>query len=197
MMADILICSEKATFGQPEITLGIIPGGGGTQRLTGLIGKSRTMDLVLANRKISGKEAGEWGLCARVVPAEESVTDAAVGIAEQIAKFGQVAAIAGKEAVNAGESLVGSSPRTGTLAARISYSANVISPRAPSPGGSPLRAPHLPGSLRHQGPEGGHDRLRREAQAHLVGQLSSFPFIYRRNGSQVARSLKVTKCMRV
>lgn len=103
MMADILICSEKATFGQPEITLGIIPGGGGTQRLTGLIGKSRTMDMVLANRKINGKEAAEWGLCARAVPAEQSVTEEAVKVAEQIAKFGQVAAIAGKEAVNAGE----------------------------------------------------------------------------------------------
>lgn len=103
MMADILICSEKATFGQPEITLGIIPGGGGTQRLTGLIGKSRTMDMVLANRKINGQEAADWGLCARVVPADQSVTEEAVKIAEQIAKFGQVAAIAGKETVNAGE----------------------------------------------------------------------------------------------
>lgn len=103
MMADILICSEKATFGQPEITLGIIPGGGGTQRLTSCIGKARTMDLVLANRKISGTEAAEWGLCARVVPAEQSVTEEAVKVAETIAKFGQVAAIAGKEAVNAGK----------------------------------------------------------------------------------------------
>lgn len=178
MMADILICSEKATFGQPEITLGIIPGGGGTQRLTGLIGKSRTMDLVLANRKISGKEAGEWGLCARVVPAEESVTAEAVKVAEQIAKYGQVAAIAGKEAVNAGKSPRRAEEPPGSEAQpeiTILPGATPLtprSPRAPPPGGSPLRAPHLPGSLRHQGPEGGHGRLRREAQAHLVRQLS-------------------------
>lgn len=101
MMTDILIASEKATFGQPEITLGVIPGGGGTQRLTQLVGKNRAMDMVIANRKVNGKEAAEWGLAARVVPAEESVTDAAIKVAETIAGFGFVAAQAGKEAVNA------------------------------------------------------------------------------------------------
>lgn len=100
-MTDIIIASEKATFGQPEITLGIIPGGGGTQRLTNLVGKNRAMDMVIANRKVTGKEAAEWGLAARVVPAEESVTDAAIKVAETIASFGVVAAQAGKETVNA------------------------------------------------------------------------------------------------
>ncbi|BEI81305.1 hypothetical protein CcaverHIS002_0204650 [Cutaneotrichosporon cavernicola] len=105
MMADVLICSEKATFGQPEITLGIIPGGGGTQRLSRLIGKNRSMDVCLSNRFISGKEAGEWGLVSRVIPADQSVTAEAVKIADKIASFGVVAAQAVKETVNASQEL--------------------------------------------------------------------------------------------
>ncbi|WOO81242.1 putative enoyl-CoA hydratase, mitochondrial [Vanrija pseudolonga] len=101
LMTDILVASEKATFGQPEITLGIIPGGGGTQRLVKTIGKARAMDLTLTNRKITGKEAYDWGLAARLVPADQSVTEEAVKIAEGIAGFGALAAQAGKEAVNA------------------------------------------------------------------------------------------------
>jgi enoyl-CoA hydratase len=59
MMADIIYCSAGATFGQPEIKLGIIPGAGGSQRLTKAIGKSRAMDIILTGRNFSGKEAGE------------------------------------------------------------------------------------------------------------------------------------------
>jgi enoyl-CoA hydratase len=94
-MTDILITTPDAKFGQPEITLGIIPGGGGTQRLASVIGKARTMDLVLTNRWITGAEAGEWGLASRVTKEGESVVDV-------IAGFGAVATQAGKEAVNAG-----------------------------------------------------------------------------------------------
>lgn len=101
MMADILLCTPKSKFGQPEITLGIIPGGGGSQRLTNLIGKNRAMDLVLTNRWISGTEAGEWGLASRVVPEGASVVEEAVKVAETIASYSVVASQAGKEAVNA------------------------------------------------------------------------------------------------
>jgi enoyl-CoA hydratase len=102
-MTDILITTPDAKFGQPEITLGIIPGGGGTQRLASVIGKARTMDLVLTNRWITGAEAAEWGLASRVTKEGESVVDEAVKVGDVIAGFGAVATQAGKEAVNAGE----------------------------------------------------------------------------------------------
>jgi enoyl-CoA hydratase len=104
LMTDILITTPDAKFGQPEITLGIIPGGGGTQRLASVIGKARTMDLVLTNRWITGTEAAEWGLASRVTKEGESVVDEAVKVGDVIAGFGAVATQAGKEAVNAGES---------------------------------------------------------------------------------------------
>lgn len=103
-MTDILIATPDAKFGQPEITLGIIPGGGGTQRLAKVIGKARTMDLVLTNRWITGEEAGQWGLVSRVTKEGENVVDEAVKIGDVIAGFGAVATQAGKEAVNAGTS---------------------------------------------------------------------------------------------
>ena len=100
-MTDILLCTPTATFSQPEITLGIIPGGGGTQRLVSLVGKARAMDMVLTGRKVSGVQAGEWGLASRVVEDGQSVVQEAVKLAEVIAGYGGVAAQAGKEAVNA------------------------------------------------------------------------------------------------
>ena len=103
MMSDILIATPNAQFGQPEITLGIIPGGGGTQRLAGLIGKAKAMDLVLTNRWISGTEAYDWGLISRVTKEGESVVEEAVKVGDIVAGFGTVASQAGKEAVNAGE----------------------------------------------------------------------------------------------
>ena len=101
LMTDILLCTPTATFSQPEITLGIIPGGGGTQRLVSLVGKARAMDMVLTGRKVSGVQAGEWGLASRVVEEGQSVVQEAVKLAEVIAGYGGVAAQAGKEAVNA------------------------------------------------------------------------------------------------
>lgn len=104
LMTDILVTTPDAKFGQPEITLGIIPGGGGTQRLAKVIGKARTMDLVLTNRWITGEEAGQWGLASRVTKEGESVVEEAVKVGDTIAGFGAVASQAGKEAVNAGKS---------------------------------------------------------------------------------------------
>lgn len=103
MLCDMLICSPTATFSQPEITLGIIPGSGGTQRLTHLIGKARAMDMVLTGRRITGVQAGEWGLASRVVGDDQNVVEEAVKVGDVIAGFGRVAVQAGKEAVNGGE----------------------------------------------------------------------------------------------
>lgn len=103
MSLDILICNPAARFGQPEITLGILPGAGGTQRLPALIGKARAMDMVLTGRQIDGKTAEAWGLVSRCVGEGENVVDEAVKIAETIAGFGSIAVQASKEAVNACE----------------------------------------------------------------------------------------------
>ena len=84
MMCDLIIASEAASFGQPEIGLGVIPGIGGTQRLVRAIGKAKAMDLVLTGRRIDASEAERWGLVSRVVPAE-SLMDEALTIAAQIA----------------------------------------------------------------------------------------------------------------
>jgi 1,4-dihydroxy-2-naphthoyl-CoA synthase len=99
LQADILLAAPSAQLGQPEINLGTIPGGGGTQRLARLIGKSHTMELVLTGRMISADEAESWGI-ARVVR-DGSVVDEAVNVASEIASKGRVAVNAGKEAVNA------------------------------------------------------------------------------------------------
>jgi enoyl-CoA hydratase len=103
MMTDILLCTPNAVFGQPEISLGIIPGAGGTQRLTHLVGKNRAMDMVLTGRKITGKEAEQWGLVSRCVAEGEDVVNEAVKVAETVAGFGAIAVQAGKEAVNGGQ----------------------------------------------------------------------------------------------
>ncbi|KAI0653738.1 enoyl-CoA hydratase [Cubamyces menziesii] len=102
LMCDIILASPTATFGQPEINIGVIPGGGGSQRLAHAIGKSRTMEIVLTGRNFSAQEAADWGMVSRVVPAEEgSVVDAAVKMAAVIASKSQIAVQAGKEVVNA------------------------------------------------------------------------------------------------
>ena len=101
-MCDIILASPTATFGQPEINLGVIPGGGGTQRLARAIGKSRTMELTLTGRNFSATEAEAWGMVSRVVkPEEGTVVEAAVKMAQTIASKGRLAVQAGKEAVNA------------------------------------------------------------------------------------------------
>ena len=100
MMCDIIIASEDARFGQPEITLGIIPGFGGTQRLARAVGKAKAMDLVLTGRMMDAQEAERSGLVARLVPAER-LTVEAIAIADRIASLPRVATLSAKEAVNA------------------------------------------------------------------------------------------------
>jgi enoyl-CoA hydratase len=100
MMCDIIIASDTAKFGQPEITLGTIPGIGGTQRLTRAIGKAKAMDLNLTGRMMDAAEAERSGLVARVVPLA-SLMDEAMKAAETIAGMSLVALMVAKEAVNA------------------------------------------------------------------------------------------------
>jgi len=100
MSCDMIVASERARFGQPEITLGVIPGAGGTQRLTLAVGKAIAMEMVLSNRTLSAEEALGYGLVNRVAPVE-SYLEKAISLAEKIASLGPVAVRAGKEAVNA------------------------------------------------------------------------------------------------
>ena len=100
MQCDIIIAADTAKFGQPEIKLGVIPGIGGTQRLTRAIGKAKAMDLVLTGRTMDAAEAERSGLVARVVPAA-SLMDEAMKTAETIAALSLPSVMAGKEAVNA------------------------------------------------------------------------------------------------
>lgn len=99
MMCDIIIAADTAKFGQPEITLGTIPGSGGTQRLTRSVGKSKAMDLCLTGRMMDADEAERAGLVARVVPAEQ-LLDEAMKTAETIASLSRPVVMMAKEAVN-------------------------------------------------------------------------------------------------
>ena len=98
MMCDIVIASEKAKFGQPEIKLGVSPGMGGSQRLTKLVGKARAMDLILTGRMIDAAEADKIGLVSRVVP-HDDLLKVASEIATTIAGFGLPSIMACKEMV--------------------------------------------------------------------------------------------------
>ncbi|MFA6219785.1 MAG: enoyl-CoA hydratase-related protein [Erythrobacter sp.] len=100
MMADFIIASDRAKFGQPEIKLGVAPGMGGSQRLTRAVGKSKAMDLCLTGRMMGAEEAERANLVARVVP-HESLMDEALKTAAQIAAMPPMAAIANKEMVGA------------------------------------------------------------------------------------------------
>lgn len=99
MSCDFILAADTAKFGQPEITLGIIPGAGGTQRLPRAVGKSKAMEIVLSGRQMDAAEAERAGLVSRVVPAAELI-DEALKVAEKIASFGLLAVYAAKEAVN-------------------------------------------------------------------------------------------------
>jgi len=100
MALDLIVAAESAKFGQPEIKLGVIPGAGGTQRLTRAIGKSRAMEMILTGEPMDAAEAHARGLVARVVPDELLVEDA-LTLAAQIAARSPVALRVAKEAVNA------------------------------------------------------------------------------------------------
>lgn len=99
MCCDIIIASENAKFGQPEINLGVIPGIGGTQRLTRLIGKTKAMDMILTGRMMDAEEAERSGLVSRIV-ATDDLLDSVVEIAEGIAAKSLPSLILAKEAVN-------------------------------------------------------------------------------------------------
>jgi enoyl-CoA hydratase len=95
----MIVASETAVFGQPEINLGVIPGAGGTQRLARTIGKALTMEIVLNDRRLSAAEAEQFGLVNRVAPVEEYL-NVAVKLAEEIAARAPVAIRLAKDAVN-------------------------------------------------------------------------------------------------
>jgi enoyl-CoA hydratase len=99
MMCDIIIAADAAKFGQPEIKLGVIPGMGGTQRLTRAVGKAKAMDLILTGRMMDAAEAERAGLVARVVPAA-SLMDEAMKVAETIAGMSLPSVLSAKEAIN-------------------------------------------------------------------------------------------------
>ncbi len=99
MMCDMIIAADTAQFGQPEVRLGVIPGAGGTQRLTRAIGKAKAMDLCLTGRMMGAEEAERCGLVARIVPAAELV-DTALSVAASIAGFPAAATLLIKEAIN-------------------------------------------------------------------------------------------------
>ncbi len=99
MMCDIVVAADAARFGQPEITLGTMPGAGGTQRLTRFVGKAKAMDLCLTGRMMDAAEAERAGLVSRIVPAADLLTEA-VKIAERICEMSRPIAMMVKEAVN-------------------------------------------------------------------------------------------------
>jgi enoyl-CoA hydratase/carnithine racemase len=98
----MIVASESAELGQPEILLGIIPGGGGTQRLARVMGKQRAMELVLTGRRIGAGEAHELGIVTRLAP-QDGWLDAALGLAAEVAERPPLAARLAKQAVLAAE----------------------------------------------------------------------------------------------
>ncbi|MEM1379118.1 MAG: enoyl-CoA hydratase [Pseudomonadota bacterium] len=99
MMCDFIIAADNAKFGQPEITIGAIPGAGGTQRMARFIGKAKAMDMCLTGRMMGAEEAERCGLVARIVPKAE-LMDTALEAAKKIAGFSRPVAMMVKESVN-------------------------------------------------------------------------------------------------
>lgn len=100
MMCDTIICTDNAKFGQPEITLGILPGIGGTQRLTRAVGKAKAMDMILTGRMIGAEEAERAGLVSRIVDADDLLIEEALEMARTIAGLSRPSVMMAKEAVN-------------------------------------------------------------------------------------------------
>jgi len=99
MMCDIILAADTAKFGQPEINLGVIPGAGGTQRLTRAVGKSKAMEMILTARMMDAAEAERANLVSRVVPAAELIAEA-LKLGEKLASLSPIAVAMAKEAVN-------------------------------------------------------------------------------------------------
>ncbi|MCB8954368.1 MAG: enoyl-CoA hydratase/isomerase family protein [Ardenticatenales bacterium] len=117
MMCDMIYAADTAKFGQPEIKLGLIPGMGGSQRLTKLVGKAKAMDMLLTGRMMGAEEAERAGLVARVIPADK-LLDETLAAAQTIAAYGKTAAIFAREAV---ERALESGLREGLLFERRTY----------------------------------------------------------------------------
>ncbi|MDO4918042.1 enoyl-CoA hydratase [Kocuria sp.] len=117
MMCDVILAADTATFGQPEITLGVIPGMGGTQRLTRAVGRAKAMDLILTGRQMDAEEAERSGLVSRVVPAD-SLVDTALEVAGRIASMSKPVAQHAVESVNTAYET--------TLAAGLQYERRVF-----------------------------------------------------------------------
>lgn len=100
MMCDFILAADTAKFGQPEIKIGTIPGGGGTQRLTHAIGKAKAMEMVLTGRMMDATEAENCGLVSRIIPADQ-LMDEAMRVARKISELPRPAVLLAKEAVNA------------------------------------------------------------------------------------------------
>ena len=141
MMCDLLIAADTAKFGQPEIKLGVLPGMGGSQRLTRAVGKAKAMDLILTGRNMDAEEAERAGLVSRVVPAD-TLLDEANAVAKTIAGMSLSASRMAKEAVNRAFE-IDAGRRT------------------------PLRTQALPLRLRHRRPDRRHERVHREAAPEL------------------------------
>lgn len=99
MMCDIILAADNARFGQPEIQLGIMPGAGGSQRLTRAVGKAKAMEMVLTGRTLTAEEADRYGLVSRVVPLA-SLREEAMKVADVIAELSLPAVMMAKESVN-------------------------------------------------------------------------------------------------
>ncbi len=99
MMCDFILAADNAKFGQPEIKLGVIPGAGGTQRLTRFVGKSKAMEMVLTGRMMDAQEAERSGLVSRIVPLADLVEEA-IKVAQQIADLSLPIVMMAKESVN-------------------------------------------------------------------------------------------------
>jgi enoyl-CoA hydratase len=99
MMCDVILAADTAQFGQPEVTIGTIPGAGGTQRLTRLVGKPKAMEMVLSGRMMNADEAERSGLVSRVVPAAD-LMDEAMSLAQRISALSLPVVMMAKEAVN-------------------------------------------------------------------------------------------------
>ncbi len=99
MMCDFILAAETAKFGQPEITIGAIPGAGGTQRLTRFIGKSKAMEMVLTGRMMDAEEAERCGLVSRIIPSESLIAEA-IETAKKIASHSRPSVLMAKESVN-------------------------------------------------------------------------------------------------